>query len=350
MQILTRGRDIPRHRGFEADWPSPWVIVLAGGKGERMRPTILRWLGEDRPKQFCVFVGTRSMLQHTLDRASILTTANRIVIVIRRGQEPFLSQAIAPAFRGTILSQPTDCGTAVAIYHALAHVLEQDPAADVVILPADHYVHPDHLFIEHIRRACESIQSRSDRLILLGAPPTEADADYGWILPDQSPSAGLSREDGLIWPILCLQEKPEPDRAVEFYRHGSLLSTMIAVAKAQTLWNLGKRHLPQMTEAFETYRHVLRAVNRGEVGGEHAALVVGHVYSKLKPTDFSRDFLARATKSSVVLPLRGVQWCDWGRPERIEESLTRLSARPAYLSGSENGEDRAPTPRHGIPS
>ena len=49
---------------------SLWSIILAGGDGERTRPFIQEWLGVAVPKQYCTFVGTRSMLQHTWDRAN----------------------------------------------------------------------------------------------------------------------------------------------------------------------------------------------------------------------------------------------------------------------------------------
>ena len=44
-------------------------VVLAGGDGERLRPFVQRWLGRHKPKQYCTFIGTRSMFQHTLDRS-----------------------------------------------------------------------------------------------------------------------------------------------------------------------------------------------------------------------------------------------------------------------------------------
>ena len=64
--------------------PSPgnWAIVLAGGEGERLRPQIKGWLGYHCPKQYCTFVGRRSMLQHTLDRAKQLVPADRIITVM----------------------------------------------------------------------------------------------------------------------------------------------------------------------------------------------------------------------------------------------------------------------------
>jgi mannose-1-phosphate guanylyltransferase len=51
-----------------------WSIVLAGGDGVRTKTFIRTWLGHEKPKQYCVFVGSRSMFQHTLDRAARLTS------------------------------------------------------------------------------------------------------------------------------------------------------------------------------------------------------------------------------------------------------------------------------------
>jgi mannose-1-phosphate guanylyltransferase len=58
-----------------------WSIVLAGGEGERVKPLVLRWLGRHQPKQYCTFVGNRSMFQHTVERATTLTSPERTVVV-----------------------------------------------------------------------------------------------------------------------------------------------------------------------------------------------------------------------------------------------------------------------------
>ena len=62
-----------------------WSIVLAGGEGVRMQPAIRRWFGRTIPKQYCRFIGTRSMLQHTLDRTMQFTSPARTVVVVGRG-------------------------------------------------------------------------------------------------------------------------------------------------------------------------------------------------------------------------------------------------------------------------
>ncbi|MBI3357845.1 MAG: NTP transferase domain-containing protein [Nitrospirae bacterium] len=61
-----------------------WSIILAGGEGTRLSSLVHRWLGRPKPKQYCAFVGTRSMFQHTLDRAARLTPPDRMVTVVAR--------------------------------------------------------------------------------------------------------------------------------------------------------------------------------------------------------------------------------------------------------------------------
>ncbi|MEJ2108702.1 MAG: hypothetical protein P8Z37_02095 [Acidobacteriota bacterium] len=64
-----------------------WSIILAGGRGERIRPFVCRWRGHPIPKQYCAFVGTRSMLQQTLDRAITLGERDQQITVIDRLQQ-----------------------------------------------------------------------------------------------------------------------------------------------------------------------------------------------------------------------------------------------------------------------
>lgn len=49
----------------------PWVIVLAGGSGERLRSVTTTAMGESIPKQFCRLGGRTSMLGMTLARAPV---------------------------------------------------------------------------------------------------------------------------------------------------------------------------------------------------------------------------------------------------------------------------------------
>jgi mannose-1-phosphate guanylyltransferase len=297
-----------------------WTIVLAGGEGARMRPAIREWFGWEAPKQYCTFVGSQSMIQRTLDRASCISGAERVVTVIARGHRRFLATAAPAGVPGVIVEQPLDRGTAAGVYLALAHVLERDPRATVLLLPSDHFVHPEDRFQERLLQACALAEEREGRLVLVGARPEGGDSDYGWILPE----AG---EGGRVRPVAQFVEKPPREVAVRLLRQGALWSTMIVASRGATLWDLGARCIPSVLERFETLRTVLRAVRHARVPAAHAELTLHHVYGAMEPADFSRDVLGAAPpRMAHVLVAQDVEWSDWGRPERILESLARIGA------------------------
>lgn len=93
-----------------------WSIVLAGGEGTRVGSFVQRWLGRPRPKQFCTFVGTRSMLQHTLDRAARLASVERSVLVIAHTHRQEAMIQLDGRGVGTVLLQPANRGTGAGVF------------------------------------------------------------------------------------------------------------------------------------------------------------------------------------------------------------------------------------------
>lgn len=89
-----------------------WSIILAGGKGERLRPAVQTWFGYDKPKQYCTFVGSRSMFQHTLDRADQISTPERKVTVVSRAHSQVALSQIERRKSGKIIVQPANRDTA----------------------------------------------------------------------------------------------------------------------------------------------------------------------------------------------------------------------------------------------
>ena len=104
-----------------------WSIVLAGGEGERVKPLVLRWLGRHQPKQYCTFVGNRSMFQHTVERATTLTSPERTVVVAALHHHSQVSSQLRGRPIGKLLLQPTNCNTAAGIFLPLAYLRARDP-------------------------------------------------------------------------------------------------------------------------------------------------------------------------------------------------------------------------------
>ena len=100
---------------------------------------------------------------------------------------------------------------------------------------------------------------------------------------------------------------------------------MVVAARAATLWELGRRLLPDVIETFDVMRRSLRSTpDRPGSAAEHESRVLHDAYEHLQPADFSADFLARAVDSTLVFPLEDLLWSDWGRPKRVMHSIQEL--------------------------
>jgi len=190
------------------------------------------------------------------------------------------------------------------------------------------------------RRAFEGpgiafVRRLADRFILLGAVPSRPETDYGWIesSPHRAAVMGNGSENVVFRAAAQVEgfhEKLVQAVAEWLLSQGSLWNTMVIAAKVKSLRALGWRFLPPMMECFEILRRLLRAAGhqRVEEGSRREAL--DHVYRSMETADFSRAVLQRAGPWSMVLPMRQVEWRDWGRPERVVETLEFLGVRPAF--------------------
>jgi mannose-1-phosphate guanylyltransferase len=298
--------------------PHLWSIVLAGGEGTRLAPMIKQWLGEERPKQYCTFTGTRSMLQHTVDRADMVAApAQRVTIVHATQEENARSQLHDRG--GSLVVQPANLDTGPGVFLPLTYVRAADPDATVAIYPSDHFVHPEKQLVEAVRHAVRAIDLLEDQLILLGIQPDGVDLEYGYIQVARY-VGGYGAHS--LWHVGRFVEKPERPVARTFAEGQVLWNTMIIVAKVKTLWKLGTKVLPSMMGLFETFMLA--------VGRPKESQVLESLYETMPKRNFSVDFLEHVLHKVSVLDVKDVLWSDWGRPKRIAQSLRRIGRAPAF--------------------
>ena len=316
---MTRSYVEMRKSGYESDViPHLWSIILAGGEGLRLAPMIEQWLGEKRPKQYCAFTGKRSMLQHTVDRADSLSIPQQRVTVVGARHECHAQAQLAER-GGSLVVQPLNRDTAPGVFLPLTYVRAVDPNATVVIYPSDHFVHPEEKLIEAIRHAVLAIDLLEDRLILLGIEPGDMDPDYGYLLLDRSVG---SYGDHSLWQLGRFVEKPDRQLVKSFAKGRVLWNTMIVVAKVETLWKLGTKVLPSMMRLLETFMPA--------IGSERESAVLNGIYETMPMRNFSKDLLEQIPNKVSALDVKGLLWSDWGRPERIHESLLRIGRTPVF--------------------
>ncbi|MEC4674461.1 MAG: sugar phosphate nucleotidyltransferase [Nitrospirota bacterium] len=300
----------------------PWSIVLAGGEGERVRPLIQSWLGRHRPKQYCTFVGTRSMFQHTLHRAAKLTPPDRMMTVVAHGHgnTPWTQFDGIPGIQ--VLRQPLNRDTAAGIFLPLAYIRARDPEATVLLYPSDHFVYPEDRFVEVVQHMVWAAERYPQRLVLLGVQPDCLELEYGWIQPgatfDQSSSCHVRAVQAFL-------EKPNPLQASRAMAAGAVWNTLILAAKLQKLWELGWRCFPEMMPLFERLCEA--------IGGPEEGKVLDATYRVMPARNFSSGLLQQVPENIAMIELTGVLWSDWGKPERIVETLQKIGKQPAFPLG-----------------
>jgi mannose-1-phosphate guanylyltransferase len=116
-------------------------------------------------------------------------------------------------------------------------------------------------------------------------------------------------------------EKPSPERCRSAMGSGALWNTMVIAAKVETLWALGLRCFPEMMRLF---------VYAESIGGAQEHIVLEGIYQAMPSRNFSSHLLQEFPRSVGVMELQGVLWSDWGRLERIAETLRRLGREPRF--------------------
>jgi mannose-1-phosphate guanylyltransferase len=296
-------------------------VVLAGGQGIRLRELTRHVYGDDRPKQYAVLTGSKSLLRETLDRVGRLVSRQQIVVVTMAGHSAYVTAELKHETPTPhVLEQPRDRGTAAAVLLAAHWILARDPAAVMVVLPSDHFVGEDEAFMGHVGDALGFLDRQGDRIVLLGAQPSEPETDYGWIeLGEPLPGSGPSH----LYRVRHFREKPTQAMAEELYRGGALWNTFVFAGRATTLVEAGSDCLPALHERLVRLSRFL--------GTEHERWAIRQAYELSPRANFSQAVLERCPRKLAVVRLSAVSWRDLGTPRRVVKTLGELGMQPDWL-------------------
>jgi mannose-1-phosphate guanylyltransferase len=295
-----------------------WGLILAGGRGLRLSGLTRAITGDERPKQFCAFDGCETLLECTRRRAALIIPPARILVSLTRSHEPFYEPLLGGMPAHCAVIQPEDRGTTPAILYGVMRIAAVAQMGTVVVLPSDHYVSDDRLFMQHVAAACNAVDARPDLVVLLGIMPETAESEYGWIEPAEAiPATSLLR-------VRRFWEKPPQDLADLLFARRCFWNSFVMVARVPTLLALVRDTAPALYEAFEASVSLF--------GTQAEPAETRKIYAHLAASNFSDAVLASRPTNLAVLPVRSVQWSDWGQPARVMATLDKLGVRPHWPS------------------
>lgn len=286
-----------------------WSLILAGGDGTRLQALTERVAGAPIPKQYCRLLGTRSLLEATLERVAALAPPTRTVTVVNESHLPVAAEQLERMPAASVLVQPGNRDTGPGMVFSVVAIARRSPRARVAVFPSDHYVANESVFRRHVRRAARLLDDRPEKVVLLGIEPEEADPTLGYIEPGDAVDGGGSD----AFHVAGFREKPSVDVARDLHRRGGLWNSFVMVFEVARMLDLVRRERPDD----------LARIERTDAPTRES-------YDDLPAWNFSSGFLARITDELLVVRARDTGWSDWGTPEAITRTLRRDGLTPPW--------------------
>jgi len=300
----------------------PWALLLAGGEGRRLQPLTRQISGDAQPKQFCPIFDGETLLDRTRRRADLLSRMDQHVVVVSREHALYYASLARDLAPDRLVVQPLNTGTAAGVVYPLLRIRHLAGNVPVTIYPTDHYVSDEGIFVGSVASAVQVVRQRPDLVVLMGVEAAAPEPEYGWIEPREQP---LPLPGEPAFPIRRFWEKPSARLAQRLFERGALWNSFVMVGWVDALLGLTSRIAPDLLRALEPLQHV--------IGSEQESRVAEQVYRRLavEPIGFSERVLARASDGLVTVRVKGVEWSDWGHPERVVATVRRTGWRPAWL-------------------
>jgi len=259
-----------------------FAVIMAGGRGERFWPAGRH----DRPKQFLPLLGTKTMLEETVQRLFPLIAPENLLVITNIAHVDKV-RALLPIPPENVVGEPEGRDTAPCVALATALVRRRDPDATMILLPADHVIRPAKLFQETLSAAAREAQKGS--LVTLGVTPTYPATGYGYLQLGELVSPGFHR-------VLAFKEKPDAATAEKFFQDGNYR------------WNSGMFvwRCDAISAAFRLYAPDLSArLEAWSAGADFAADFAGC-------EKISIDYAVMEKADNVVTGDAGFYWNDLG--------------------------------------
>ncbi|MBI5522116.1 MAG: mannose-1-phosphate guanylyltransferase [Desulfarculus sp.] len=278
-----------------------YVVVMAGGSGTRFWPASRR----QRPKQLLTLTGQRSLLQQTVERLKPLAGPERVLVVTGLGHAQGVREQLPAVPSGQILAEPLARNTAAAAGLAAAWVAKRDPGAVCLVLPADHLITDESLFMATLERAI-AVARAEDVLVTLGLTPRYPATGFGYIETGQV----LDQNPPQVRRVAAFHEKPALATAQEYLESGRhLWNSGMFAWRAEVLLSEISRHLPELAAGLNELAPHLGTP------GQDAALA--EIYPRLPSISVDHGVLEKSPNLRVVKADFG--WSDLGSWEAVAE-------------------------------
>ncbi len=284
----------------KTDNTNRFVIIMAGGRGERFWPVSR----EKTPKQLIKLLGDRSFLQQTVDRVLPLVPLKNILIITNETQVPEVRKQLPKLPAENIIAEPIGRDTCAAVTLGAAIVGARSVNAVMAVLPADHVI-PEEKKFQQVLADAFDLASRGQVIVTIGIKPTEPATGYGYIRTgvELPPPSGVKKYKTAFFKAEQFVEKPNYDTALGYLTSGHYRwNAGMFIWSFVTITNGLEKHQPEMAAACHRW---FDAATKKKL-----PKVLAREYPDIKR--ISIDFALMEHAQNVVVADGAFEWDDLG--------------------------------------
>ena len=288
---------------------SPYVLILAGGSGERFWPLSRK----ARPKQLLSLFGGETLLGSTLSRLDGLVPPAHILILTNADQEAAVRALAKNLPAENIVAEPAKRDTAAAIALGVGWVAARDTEATMIVLPADHLIKDTAGFQRTLTTAVVAARQTGE-LVTIGIQPTWACPGFGYIECGGRFALRDVSDGPSVHEVSSFREKPDAERAEQFVRQGNFR------------WNAGMFiwTIPAILSALRQHAPELGSFVTRIHSGEPFAKMLSDVFPKLPK--ISIDYAVMEKAGRVLMVESAFDWDDVGSWTAVAKYLADQGA------------------------
>ncbi len=289
-----------------------YCVILAGGLGKRLWPCSRK----DKPKQFIDFFGTgRSMLQQTYDRFCNIIPKENIYVCTQERFRDLLNEQLPEMDDKHIVYEPLGRNTAPCVAWVAHRIYDNDPNANMIIVPSDQIILNETEFCKDVQRGFEFI-TQNDVLLTFGIKPTRPDTRYGYIQFEES--------ENNFHKVKSFTEKPEISFAKMFVESDEFYwNTGIFMWSVKVIINAFNTLIPDIATILDEAAKLQGPDNIRKFIEEH--------YSTCPNLSIDYGILERS--SNVYVMHCDFGWADLGSWETYHEVSTKDEQNNVFKGG-----------------
>ncbi|MEI6614620.1 MAG: sugar phosphate nucleotidyltransferase, partial [Chrysiogenales bacterium] len=253
--------------------------------------------------QFLSVVGGEPLLTQTYKRLQKFINKKNIFIIADGKYLRNVRECLPGFSNANFISEPAPRNTAPALIQANIFLSRINPQANLLVVPADHFIPNEQIFARQMTAALDYTQNRY--VITAGIKPSEPHTGYGYIQFAEKKAAKINCGD--FHDVIQFKEKPDRKTALHYIKKGNYFwNSGMFVYKLAYFKEFFKQYAPYYYQQYEA----LEQVGKNNVN-------FAKVYKAIRPE--SIDYALMEKLKETVMFKADFSWNDVGSWSSVYE-------------------------------